>query len=96
MKLSFQANATLGELLKLEKLPGPLLIDNMKNEASTWYGSFPDRLYIILDGKVVYQVIWNFINLLYDISNCRVKWDLMDTVQQKLRNGLKTFTEITK
>jgi len=44
-----------GELLKLEELPGPLLIDNMKNEASTWYGSLPDRLYIIFNGKVVYQ-----------------------------------------
>ena len=27
----------------------------MKNEASRSYGSFPDRLYIVLDGKVVYQ-----------------------------------------
>jgi len=44
-----------GELLKLENLPGPLLVDNMKNEASVAYGSFPDRLYVVLDGRVVYQ-----------------------------------------
>ena len=41
--------------MKLETLPGPFLVDNMKNEASRSYGSFPDRLYIVLDGKVVYQ-----------------------------------------
>ena len=44
------------ELLKLEKLPGPFLVDNMKNEASKAYGSFPDRLYIVLNNKIVYQV----------------------------------------
>jgi len=44
-----------GELIKLETLPGPLLVDNMGNDASTVYGSFPDRLYILLDGRVVYQ-----------------------------------------
>ena len=44
------------ELLQLETLPGPLLVDNMENEASKSYGSFPDRLYIVLNGKIVYQV----------------------------------------
>jgi len=44
-----------GELLKLETLPGPFLVDNMKDEASRAYGSFPDRLYIVLDGIIVYQ-----------------------------------------
>lgn len=44
-----------GELLQLETLPGPLLVDNMKDEACKSYGSFPDRLYIILDGVVAFQ-----------------------------------------
>lgn len=44
-----------GELLKLENLPGPLVVDNMEDQASRWYGSFPDRLVIILDGELVYQ-----------------------------------------
>lgn len=44
-----------GELLELEELPGPLLVDNMRDEACRSYGSFPDRLYVILDGIVVYQ-----------------------------------------
>lgn len=46
----------IDELLQLETLPGPLLVDNMDNEASKSYGSFPDRLYIVLNGKIVYQV----------------------------------------
>jgi thyroxine 5-deiodinase len=44
-----------GELVQLEELPGPLLVDNMQDEASKSYGSFPDRLYVILDGVVVFQ-----------------------------------------
>ena len=44
------------ELTNLETLPGPLLVDNMSNEASRAFGSFPDRLYIVLDGKIVYMV----------------------------------------
>ena len=44
------------ELLTLETLPGPLLVDNMENEASRAFGSFPDRLYILLEGKIVYMV----------------------------------------
>lgn len=46
----------IDELQQLETLPGPLLVDNMDNEASKSYGSFPDRLYIVLNGKIVYQV----------------------------------------
>ena len=42
--------------MKLETLPGPLLVDNMNNESSRAFGSFPDRLYIVLDGKIVYMV----------------------------------------
>lgn len=47
--------AAAAELLHLEDLPGPLLIDNMQDQASRYYGSFPDRLYIVLDGRVVFQ-----------------------------------------
>lgn len=41
----------------METLPGPFLVDNMKDEASNSFGAFPERLYIILDGKIVYQVL---------------------------------------
>jgi len=44
------------ELLNLDELPsGPFLVDNMKDEASRAYGAQPERLYIILDGRIVYQ-----------------------------------------
>lgn len=44
-----------GSLLELEHFPGPVLVDNLEDEACKSYGSFPDRLYIILDGVVAYQ-----------------------------------------
>ena len=47
-------NSPIDQLLQLSS--GPFLIDNMKNEASEIYGSFPERLYIILNDKIVYQV----------------------------------------
>jgi len=44
------------ELLNAEELPeGPMLVDNMDDEASRAYGAQPERLYIILDGRIVYQ-----------------------------------------
>jgi len=44
------------ELLNLDELPsGPFLVDNMKDEASRAYGAQPESLYIILDGRIVYQ-----------------------------------------
>ena len=46
---------TAGELQRAEALPGPLLVDNMRDEASTAYGALPERLYIVLDRKIVYQ-----------------------------------------
>ena len=79
----------VGELIKLETLPGPLLVDNMGNDASTVYGSFPDRLYILLDGRVVYQVTLYpptsiILNLFFFY---RVVWDLMDMCQHILILG---------
>ena len=35
-------------------IPGTLLIDNMENEAMSVYGALPERLYIVLDGKVLF------------------------------------------
>ena len=49
-------NLTSESLLSRETLPGPFLVDNMKDEACNSYGALPERLYVILDGKIVYQV----------------------------------------
>ena len=51
--------------MNLDELPsGPFLVDNMRDEASRAYGAHPERLYIILDGRIVYQV-----KFLYIINN---------------------------
>ena len=46
----------LDDLREMEEFPGPFLVDNMEDEASKLYGAHPERLYIILDGNIVYQV----------------------------------------
>lgn len=80
------------ELTNLETLPGPLLVDNMSNEASIAFGSFPDRLYIVLDGKIVYMVcILNKNVIDVRILVYREEWDLMVIIHLKLRNGLTTI-----
>jgi len=42
-------------LLQMEPSLSPLAVDNIRDEASTMFGSFPDRLYILLGGTVSYQ-----------------------------------------
>ena len=39
----------------LEEPPGPLLVDTMSDEAQTKFSALPERLYIIREGRVVYQ-----------------------------------------
>ena len=78
------------ELLKLETLPGPLLVDNMNNESSRAYGSFPDRLYIVLNEKIVYMVCI-FLHSLLVITNIfsifREEWDRRVTMLLKFKSG---------
>ena len=57
-KYNQQKNLTSESLLSRETLPGPFLVDNMKDEACNSYGALPERLYVILDGKIVYQVVY--------------------------------------
>uniref|UniRef100_A0A8B9RLW4 Iodothyronine deiodinase n=2 Tax=Astyanax mexicanus TaxID=7994 RepID=A0A8B9RLW4_ASTMX len=43
-------------LMELEAPPGcPVVADSMENTANAEYGAYFDRLYIVQDGKVVYQ-----------------------------------------
>ena len=42
------------KLLKVSKNYN-LAVDPMTNEANRAYGGYPERLYVILDGKVLYQ-----------------------------------------
>lgn len=51
-----ERSAAARELAKLMgNTPTELLIDNMDNTACLKYASSPDRLYVLLDGIVVYQ-----------------------------------------
>jgi len=43
------------DLLDMEPSLSPLVVDNMKDEASIMFGSFPDRLYIVVGGIIQYQ-----------------------------------------
>ena len=85
---------TAGELLRAEQLPGPLLVDNMRDEASTAYGALPERLYIVLDRKIVYQAddvfryTGDFIN---DNNISREVSDPTITIRRKSIRGWKNI-----
>ena len=70
--------------MNLDELPsGPFLVDNMRDEASRAYGAHPERLYIILDGRIVYQVKFQYYQQQIDISFIRVVLDLGIMTQRK-------------
>ncbi len=46
---------TAAKMLKEKNLPCPLVVDTMTDEASKLYGALPERLFIILNGRVVYE-----------------------------------------
>ncbi|XP_069189663.1 type I iodothyronine deiodinase-like [Procambarus clarkii] len=42
-------------MVKLELLKCPILVDRLEDEANNAYGALPERLFIILDGVIVYR-----------------------------------------
>lgn len=42
-------------VLKNEGLVGELVVESMENESAQVYASQPERLYVILDGKIVFK-----------------------------------------
>ena len=86
----------LDDLREMEELPGPFLVDNMEDEASKLYGAHPERLYIILDGNIVYQV---YLGLIYEIDDLHTKFlfvfrvaqDHLTMFQKKLTIGCKSI-----
>ena len=36
----------------------PIVVDTLENKALLSYATFPDRLYIVLDGRVAYEGVW--------------------------------------
>ena len=51
---SFEDRVDAAERFSQRDIPCPIYVDGMDNKASTLYASIPDRLYILLDGVVVY------------------------------------------
>ncbi len=49
--------------------PGTFLVDNMNNQAAKLYGAVPERLYIVLDGVVVFE--GGMGPFLYDVNQVR-------------------------
>ncbi|CAH1243410.1 DIO1 [Branchiostoma lanceolatum] len=43
------------KMLADSNLSGPLLVDTMDDVANRKYGAWPERLYILLDGRVMYK-----------------------------------------
>lgn len=52
---SLKDRCAAAEILKSSGCPAPVLVDTMKNEASVAYGAWPERLFIIQRGKIVYE-----------------------------------------
>ncbi|XP_060602531.1 type I iodothyronine deiodinase-like [Ruditapes philippinarum] len=42
-------------VLKSEGLVGELVVESMENRSADVYASLPERLYVILDGKIVFK-----------------------------------------
>ena len=43
------------KLMASHEVNCPLVVDTMENGANSVYGALPERLYIVLDGRVVYE-----------------------------------------
>ncbi|KAL4227534.1 Thyroxine 5-deiodinase [Mactra antiquata] len=43
------------EMLQDKQPRCPIVVDTMSNATNYWYGGLPERLYIIMDGVIVYQ-----------------------------------------
>lgn len=52
---SLKDRCQAAEILKSSQCPAPVMVDTMENEATKAYAAFPERLFIIQQGKVVYE-----------------------------------------
>ncbi|KAI8508982.1 Thyroxine 5-deiodinase [Branchiostoma belcheri] len=52
---TLQERLAAAEMLADANLSGPLLVDTMDDVANRKYGAWPERLYILLDGRVTYK-----------------------------------------
>jgi len=59
------------EILKSSWCPAPVMVDTMEDEATQAYGAFPERLFIIQQGQIVYEGGMGPYN--YDLTEVR-RW----------------------
>ena len=52
---SLKERCQAAEMLKSSRCPAPIMVDTMEDEATQAYGAFPERLFIIQRGKIVYE-----------------------------------------
>jgi len=52
---SLKDRCQAAEILKSSQCPAPVMVDTMENEATKAYAAFPERLFIVQQGKVVYE-----------------------------------------
>eukprot|EP00058_Branchiostoma_floridae_P017044 XP_002602532.1 hypothetical protein BRAFLDRAFT_93837 [Branchiostoma floridae] len=52
---TLEERLTAAKMLADSNLSGPLLVDTMDDVANRKYGAWPERLYILLDGRVMYK-----------------------------------------
>lgn len=52
---SLKDRCQAAEILKSSRCPTPVMVDTMENEATKAYAAFPERLFIVQQGQVVYE-----------------------------------------
>lgn len=52
---SLKERCEAAKILKSSQCPVPILVDTMEDEANQAYGAFPERLFIVHKGKIVYE-----------------------------------------
>lgn len=78
---SLKDRCQAAEILKSSQCPAPVMVDTMENEATKAYAAFPERLFIVQQGKVVYEGGTGPYN--YDLTEVR-RW-LEEYRQEQLK-----------
>lgn len=52
---SLKERCEAADILKSSRCPAPIMVDTMEDEATKAYGAFPERLFIIQQGQIVYE-----------------------------------------
>ena len=79
---SLKDRCQAAEILKSSGCPAPVMVDTMENEATKAYAAFPERLFIVQQGQIVYEGGTGPYN--YDLTEVRQWLEEYRDKQQKL------------